>query len=207
LDAAKLSLIWRSVPYHLSRENHKFVFSALRPGARARNYEEALKWLEAAGLVLRCSCVSNPEPPLAARMASNIFKIYCMDTGLLAAMAGVQSSMLVQGDALFTSYTGSLVENYVAQQISALSDQPLVYWKREGNLAEIDFLVQHDQIIPIEVKAGVNPRSQSLRSYRKRYLPQTAYRLSLLNFRREEGLINLPLYAAQRLPGLTAGKK
>jgi len=204
LDAAKLSLIWNSVPHHLSRENHKFIFSALRPGARARNYEEALKWLEAAGLVLRCSCVHNPSHPLAARRLPHIFKIYCMDIGLLAAMAGVQSAMLVQGDAIFTSYSGAFVENYVAQQISALSDQPLAYWKREGNLAEVDFLHENEGIIPIEVKAGINPRSQSLRSYRKRYSPQMAYRLSLLNFCKEAGLVNLPLYAAHRIPGLSA---
>jgi predicted AAA+ superfamily ATPase len=197
LDAAKISLIWQSVPRHLANENHKFVFSALRQGARARNYEESLKWLESAGLILRCSCVHHPKSPLMARTSPSIFKIYACDVGLLGAMAGIEPRMMVQGDALFTAYTGSLVENFVAQHLSA--HKPLAYWKRENNLAEIDFLLERDGIIPVEIKAGINPKSKSMRSYQSSYTPSSAYRLSLLNFRKEETLTNLPLYAVHRL--------
>ena len=199
LDPAKLLLIWNSLPHHLSRENKKFVFSALRPGARARNYEESLRWLEAAGLVLKCSCVRDPATPLQTHMVPNIFKSYCMDTGLLGAMCGISSSMLVQGSELFSSYSGAFVENYVAQQMMSLSNQALAYWHKEGGNAEVDFLLEQGGVIPVEVKAGINPHSQSLRSYRNRYTPKNSYRLSLLNFCVEKGLINLPLYAVSRL--------
>jgi len=105
--------------------------------------------------------------------------------------------MMVQGDALFTAYTGSLVENFVAQHLSVR--KPLAFWKRENNLAEIDFLLERDGIVPVEIKAGKNPKSKSMRSYQSSYDPSSAYRLSLLNFRREEALTNLPLYAVHRL--------
>lgn len=199
LDAAKISLIWKSVPRHLVRENHKFIFSALRPGARARLYEDALQWLEAAGLVLRASCVHHPEPPLTTRTSPSIFKIYAVDVGLLGAMAGTEARMMVQGNALFSAYAGALAENYVAQHLTLLHRQPLAYWRRQNNQAEIDFLIERNGVVPIEVKAGENPKSKSMRSYRDSYAPNRAYRLSLLNFRQENGLVNLPLYAMHRL--------
>ncbi len=199
LDAAKISLIWKSIPRHLARENHKFIFSTVRPGARARTYEEALQWLDAAGLILRCSCAHHPVSPLTAQREPSIFKIYVADTGLLSAMVGIEPSMMVQGNELFTSFSGSLVENYVAQHLAQLQRNPLTYWKRENNMAEIDFLIERNGVIPIEVKAGTNPKSKSLRSYRDSYAPSTSYRLSLLNFRKETGLLNLPLYAIHRL--------
>lgn len=195
LDAAKISLVWQSVPSHLARENHKFVFSTLRQGARARSHEEALQWLEAAGLVLRCSCIHHPEPPLATRISPSIFKVYSVDVGLLGAMTGTKPSMMVQGDALFSAFTGALVENYVAQHLR----RPLAYWKRDNNVAEIDFLVERGGIVPVEVKAGINPKSKSMRSFRESYDPPLAIRLSLLNFRKEDGLLNIPLYAVHRL--------
>ncbi len=199
LDAAKISLIWKSIPRHLARENHKFIFSTVRPGARARTYEDALQWLDAAGLVLRCSCAHHPISPLTAQREPSIFKIYVADTGLLSAMVGIEPSMMVQGNELFTSFSGALVENYVAQHLAQLQQNPLTYWKRENNMAEIDFLIERNGVIPIEVKAGTNPKSKSLRSYRDSYAPSTSYRLSLLNFRKENGLFNLPLYAIHRL--------
>jgi len=141
--------------------------------------------------------VHHPEQPLAVRTSPSIFKIYAFDVGLLGAMAGIEPGMMIQGNALFTAYTGSLVENFVAQHLSEHS--PLAYWKRENNLAEIDFLLERDGIVPVEIKAGINPKSKSMRSYQSSYNPSSAFRLSLLNFRQEDALANLPLYAVHRL--------
>lgn len=199
LDAAKISLLWKSIPSHLARENHKFVFSTVRPGARARTYEDALQWLDAAGLILRCSCAHHPISPLNAQRDLSIFKVYVFDTGLLSAMVGIEPFMMVQGDELFTSFSGALVENYIAQHLAQLQRNPLTYWKRENNMAEIDFLIERKGVIPIEVKAGANPKSKSLRSYRYSYAPSMSYRFSLLNFRKEATLHYLPLYAVHRL--------
>ncbi len=195
-DVPKLSMLWSSIPRHLSRENKRFLFSAVRQGARGRDYENALQWLLDTGLIHRANAVIQVGHPLSAYTERGIFKVYALDVGLLATLSRLDAAALLQGSELFTSFRGALVENYVAQQLVASNGIDLAYWKSEGKKAEVDFLFEtHGQVIPLEVKAGVNPKSKSLTSFDKYYNPAVLVRTNLLNLRREKKLVNLPLYA------------
>lgn len=195
-DIPKLSLLWSSIPRHLSEENKRFLFSAVRKGARGRDYENALRWLNDAGLIHQAHAVEKVGTPLAGYKDSGIFKVYMLDIGLLTAMSRIDSAVLLKGTDLFTSFRGALVENYVAQQLVAARGADLVYWKSEGKKAEVDFLLEiRGRVLPLEVKAGINPRSKSLASFDKYYKPDVLLRTTLLNKRRDGKVINLPLYA------------
>lgn len=198
----KISLIWDSLPRHLSRENKKFVFSALSKSARAREYENALRWLLEAGLVYMAHGVETVEQPLTAFGDRNSFKIYLLDVGLLGCISRLTSDILVHGNDLFTTFHGALVENYAAQQLVSLGQQ-LFYWKRENSAAEVDFLYERkNTVYPLEIKAGINPRSKSLRAYAERYSPRKLLRSTLLNARQDGELLNVPLYAIRSIAGV-----
>lgn len=199
-EIPKLTRIWDSIPKQLARENKKFVFSAIRRSARAREYENALAWLEDAGLVYRATAVGSAKHPLKHYSDSACFKIYALDVGLLGAMSGVPVRLLVQGDRLFNEYEGAFVENYVAQQLMAHFQSPLHYWRSKGGKAEVDFLCERSgRIFPLEAKAGINPRSKSLRSYDLQFSPPVLARTTLLNLRIDGKVLNLPLYAISAL--------
>lgn len=200
-DIPKLSLIWDSLPAHLARENRKFIFSALKKGARAREYENALVWLEDAGLVHRASAVQKSQFPLKHYADRNCFKVYALDVGLLGAMAQTPTTAIVERYRLFEEYKGALAENYVAQElIACLGREELYYWRSVGGKAEIDFLIElEDHIYPLEVKSGVNPRSRSLASYRKQFSADLLLRSNLLNLKRDGQTCNFPLYAVSLL--------
>jgi predicted AAA+ superfamily ATPase len=203
-DIPKLSLIWDSIPKHLARENKKFIFSAVKKGARARSFEGALTWLKDAGLTLLANAVQQAKLPLKHYADHGCFKVYALDVGLLGAMAGTPIELLAGGGRLFNDYEGAFVENYVAQQLAArLNSHRLYYWRSRGGRAELDFLCETGEaIIPLEVKAGINPRSKSLRSYDQQFNPHLLARTTLLNLKRDGKILNLPLYAISQLPAL-----
>jgi predicted AAA+ superfamily ATPase len=204
-DIPKLTRIWDSIPKHLAKENKKFVFSALKKGARGRAYESALTWLEDAGLILRSNAVSAAKHPLQYYADTSCFKIYALDVGLLGAIAGSPVELLVQGERLFNEYEGAFVENYVAQQLVSHFHHPLYYWRSRGGKAELDFLCEFaDRIGPLEVKAGINPKSKSLKSYELQFKPTRLMRTTLLNFKKDGKICNLPLYALSQLARLMA---
>jgi len=197
----KLSMIWDAVPAQLARENKKFVFSALSKSARGREFAVALQWLRDAGLILTVHGVTTVQQPLAGFADHGAFKVYMLDTGLLSTMARIPESLIVHPDQLFTTYHGMLAENYAAQQLAAGMQAPLYYWRSESYGAEIDFLLDKTpSVFPLEVKAGVNPRSKSLRSFDERFHPPKLMRTTLLNFVNQERILNSPLYALHRLP-------
>lgn len=201
-DIPKLSLIWESIPVQLGKENKKFIFSALKKSARAREYENALQWLQDTGLILRVNLVKAGKTPLSAYAEKSIFKIYVLDVGLLGALAKTPPDLLAHGDQLFTEYKGAFVENYVAQQLTAHKEAELYYWKSDG-LAEIDFICEEGHhVFPLEAKAGVNPRSKSLVFYNEKYHPPVLSRATLLNLKHDGNIINYPLYAISLFPGL-----
>lgn len=204
-DIPKLSLLWESLPSQLARENKKFLFALAKEGARAREYENALTWLENAGLIHRCSLVATPRIPLKAHSEGSSFKLYACDVGLLGALARVPPDA-VQGDlSILTEYQGAFVESYVAQHLVAMTGGPLHYWKNVGRDAEVDFLLQDgSRILPIEAKSGMNVGAKSLAFYRTKYNPPLAIRTSLLNLKMDAKLLNIPLYAIQSLPRLLA---
>jgi predicted AAA+ superfamily ATPase len=200
-DIPKLSLVWESLPTQLARENKKFLFSVIKEGARAREYENALTWLTSAGLIHRSTLVTAPKVPLKAYRNASTFKVYACDTGLLGALANVPTDSVQSDLSPLTEYQGAFVENFVAQHLTALTGEALHYWKNLGRSAEVDFLLQHrSSVLPIEVKAGVNLRSKSLAFYASKYLPAVAIRTSLRNLKLDARLLNVPLYAFPSLP-------
>lgn len=204
-EIPKLTLIWESIPKHLAKENKKMVFSAIKKGARGRSYENALTWLEDAGLIHRAFAVETAKQPLKHYSDTACFKVYALDVGLLGALANSPVELLVQGERLFNEYEGAFVENYVTQQLISHFPQSLYYWRSKGGKAEIDFLCEFvDRIFPFEVKAGINPKSKSLKSYDNQFKPDQLMRTNLLNLKKDGKVCNLPLYAISQLNTLLA---
>jgi predicted AAA+ superfamily ATPase len=202
-DIPKLSQIWESIPKHLAKENKKFVFSAVRKGARGRAYESALTWLEDTGLIHRAYAVETAKHPLKYYADTGCFKVYALDVGLLGAIARSPVELLAQGERIFTEYKGAFVENYVAQHLVSDLSHSLYYWRSKGGKAELDFLCEfEDQICPLEVKAGINPKSKSLKSYDLQFKPSRLARTNLLNLKKDDKICNLPLYAVSLLTRL-----
>ena len=202
-DIPKLSIIWDSIPAQLGKENKKFIFSAIGKSARAREYENAIQWLEDAGLIHRVNLVNSARIPLKGYADPGIFKIYYLDVGLLTAMAGIPPSIVTEGERLFNEYKGAFVENYVLQQLISCMEVRAYYWRSEG-IAEVDFLVEYwNKILPLEVKSGINPRSKSMSVYMQKNKPETFYRSSLLNLKKEDRIINIPLYAISLFSQIT----
>lgn len=202
-DIPKLTIIWDSIPKHLAKENKKFVFNAVKKGARAREYENALKWLEDTGLIYKVSAVTLSKHPLKYYADTGCFKVYALDVGLLGAMSDTPVDLIVQGGRLYNEFEGAFVENYVAQQLTFIFNSVLHYWRSKGGKAELDFLISlKGNIYPLEVKAGINPKSRSLKSYDQQFSPERLLRTNLLNLKMDGKTCNIPLYALGILPTL-----
>lgn len=190
----RIMMVWNSIPSQLAKENRKFMYGALREGARAKDFELAIQWLEDAGLILRSYRVSKPDIPLIAYMEMNSFKMFMFDVGLLTAKAGLSARLLLDGSRIFEEFKGALTEQYVAQELHA-AGYPLYYFATERSTGEIDFMLQGDlDCIPIEVKAEQNLRAKSLKAFCDKYQPDMAVRSSMANYKKEDWLINVPLY-------------
>lgn len=200
-DIPKLGMIWDSIPTHLARENKKFIFSAIRKSARAREYESALQWLEDAGLIYKSYQVNKAKHPLKAYMNRSNFKVFVLDVGILGAMANLFPKAFIGNNSLLSEYRGAFVENYVAQQLRSEKQIALYYWASKGKKAELDFLCEYDsQVYPLEVKAGINPKSKSLTSFNHQFNPAVLSRTTLLNLRHDGKICNYPLYAITLFP-------
>jgi predicted AAA+ superfamily ATPase len=195
-DVARITFIWDSLPSQLSRENKKFLFQTIKPGARAREYEDALQWLINAGLCYKIYNSLKPGFPLSGYDDLSAFKIYMNDPGLLRRMSLLDPGIVVIGNRLFSEFKGALTENYTLNSLVREFDGQPRYWK-SNNLAEVDFLLQYqNMIIPIEVKSDENIRSKSLTFYRKSFQPPISIRYSLRNLKLDSGLLNIPLFMA-----------
>ncbi len=196
----KLSMIWNSIPAQLAKENGKFVYGLLRKGAGAREFEDAMAWLQNAGMAYKVFKVNKPSVPLKAHEDKTYFKLYFPDVGLLRKMANLSARSILQEDRLYQEFKGAMAENYCLQELVSALDAVPHYWS-SGNLAEIDFITQFtDKIIPIEVKAAENVRSKSLSVYRKKYSPSLSVKASRRNIGYSNGLLYWPLYLLWRLP-------
>ncbi len=197
-DVAKIGYIWDSIPSQLARENKKFLYQAVKTGARARDYEDALLWLIQAGLVYKVNRSNKPNLPLMAYDDLSAFKIYLLDVGLLRRLAQLDPNVFIEGNRLFVEFKGALTENYILQSLVKQFEVMPRYWASEGK-AEVNFLIQHeDQIIPIEVKSDENIRSKSLTYYHQTYQPPVRVRYSLKNLDWNTGLLNIPLFLADQ---------
>lgn len=193
-DAIRIGHVFDSIPSQLGKENKKFVYQLIRPGARAREYENALIWLRQAGLISEVRLCREPRLPLSAYDDLSAFKIYLSDIGLLRRMAKLPASVFLNKSAAFTEFKGAMAENYVLQSLSVQVDAPLRYWTGLRN-AEVDFIMQHEtDIIPIEVKSGINTRARSLAIYKSTFNPTVCLRYSEKNLILQDGLINIPLF-------------
>jgi len=191
----RIRLVWGSVVSQLAKENKKFIYSALRTGARARDYEQALEWLDDAGMTHMVHNVSTPLMPLAGYEEFGSFKLYAHDVGLMCAMSKLPQQVLLEGSEIFTHFKGALTEQFVAEEMSAYG-MDLNYWAPDDIKAEIEFIVQiGDQIYPIEVKAEKNLQAKSLGSYIRRFNPQKAIRLSMSERNSSKVVEDYPLYA------------
>ncbi len=203
-DVVKILHTWNSIPSQLARENKKFLFQTIKTGARAREYEDAVNWLVNAGLVYKIYRNNKPAFPVSAYDDLNAFKIYLLDVGLLRRFANLDPSIVLNGNSLYTEFKGSLTENYVLQSLLTQTENIPRYWTSE-NTAELDFILPYkNEIIPIEVKSGENIKSKSLAVYRKTYQPRVSIRFSLKNIQFDDGLLNIPLFLADRTIQLLA---
>ena len=156
----RIRMVWNSIPAQLAKENRKFIYGSVREGARAKDFELAIQWLEDAGLIIKNYRVSKPGIPLIAYMELNNFKMFMLDVGLLGARADITAKVLLDGSRIFEEFKGALTEQFVAQQLKA-ADRELYYFSTKNSTGEIDFLIQQDmQCIPIEVKAEENLRKK-----------------------------------------------
>lgn len=191
----RVRALWHSLPQQLAKENKKFVLSDIQKGARFKDYELALQWLQDSGLVYAVRRIKKPNLPLVSYQ-ENIFKLFCLDVGLLAAQSQLEPMVLLEQNRLFTEFKGALTEQYVLQQLQASQPNPVFYWANEKGTAEVDFVLQQGQeIVPIEVKAEENLKAKSLKSYCEQYQPKSALRTSMSDYRQEDWLTNVPLYA------------
>lgn len=196
----KIRMIWNSIPSQLAKENKKFIYGLVREGARAKEYETAIMWLSDCGLVHKVSRVNGAGLPLKAYEDLRAFKLFVVDVGLLGCMTGLSQRTLLEKNGLFVEFKGALTEQYVCQQLKTLEDLGLYYYTNDRGSCEVDFVVDTgDEVIPVEVKAEVNLRAKSLKTYREKFAPRMAVRSSMADFREEDGLVNLPLYAVEML--------
>ena len=196
----RIRMLWNSIPAQLAKENKKFIYGIIKQGARAKDYELAMSWLIDCGLIHKVNRVTKPAIPLKAYEDFSAFKLFLVDVGLLTAMGDLDEKTLLEGSKIFEEFKGALTEQYVLQQLVTQDDVPVYYWSADNAKSEIDFLVQASgQVVPVEVKAEENLQSKSLKVYIQKYTPRTAIRTSMSDFRKEEWMINLPLYAIGEL--------
>lgn len=196
----KIRMLWNSIPSQLARENKKFIYGLVRESGRAREYETAIMWLSDCGLVHKVSRVNAAGIPLKAYEDLKAFKLFIVDVGLLGCMTGLRQRTLLDGDDLFVEFKGALTEQYVCQQLKTIEDLGVYYYTNDRGSCEIDFVVDNgEQIVPIEVKAETNLRAKSLKTYRERFEPELSVRTSMADYKKEDWLLNLPLYAIENI--------
>lgn len=203
-EVMKIMAVWESVPNQLAKENKKFIFSAIRKSARAREFETSIQWLRSAGLIIKANLISTPKLPLDAYSDKQAFKIFLFDVGLLGAMSKLDPRMILEKEQLFQEFKGALTENFVAVELHDQHFDELYYWTSEG-IAEVDFVISKEQhIFPLEVKAGFSKKKKSLLVYDEKFSKDenasVLSRASLRNFAYDGRVINYPLYAVELFP-------
>lgn len=196
----RIRMLWNSIAAQLAKENKKFIYGLIKEGARAKEFELALLWLTDCGLVHKVHRVSAPNLPLKAYEDLKAFKLFLVDIGLLSCMVGLQQKVLLDGNELFKEFKGALTEQYVLQQLKTIKGLNVYYWTAERGLAEVDFIIDNgSNVIPIEVKAEQNLKAKSLKVYQEKYQPKIAVRTSMADYKKEERLLNLPLWAISKI--------
>lgn len=201
-DFPKILAIWQSIPEQLAKDNSKFIFGHVRKGWRAKDLEDALVWLEGAGLVYKVCRIEKPFIPMSAYADPTVFKLYLCDVGLLRKLSKLPYEVILESSTLYTEFKGAMTENFVLCELLKSSENTPYYWT-SGNSAEVDFVIQcGTQIVPIEVKSERNVKAKSLAEYRKKYEPVYAVKTSMRSETNGIGVLNIPLYLIGRLHAL-----
>ena len=196
----KIRMVWNSIPSQLAKENKKFIYGLVREGGRAKEYETAIMWLCDCGLIHKVSRVNAAGLPLKAYEDLKAFKMFLVDVGLLGCMTGLRQRTLLDGNELFTEFKGALTEQYVCQQLKTIQDLDIYYYTNDRRSCEVDFVVDTgEEIVPLEVKAEVNLKAKSLKNYHEKYNPPISIRTSMADYKKEDWIVNLPLYAIEEL--------
>lgn len=196
----RIRMLWNSIPAQLTKENKKFIYGLIKEGARAKEYELAMLWLADCGLVHKVHRITSPSLPLKAYEDLKAFKLFLVDIGLLSCMVGLRQDVLLDRNELFKEFKGALTEQYVLQQLKTLKGIIAYYWTAERGTAEIDFVIDTgSDVIPIEVKAEVNLQAKSLKVYREKFQPKLSIRFSMADYKKEDWLLNLPLWALESI--------
>lgn len=194
-EVQKITLVWKSIPEHLSKENKKFIFGALKKGARAKEYENAIQWLVNAGLAYKVTRVKKAGMPLNFYQENEVFKLFMHDFGLFGALSNTPPELILIGSKAFEEYKGAFTEQFVFQQLKTVADIDIHYFSNNDSTLKIDFLIQFGaKIIPVEVKAEENLQSKSLKSFLAKYPESRGLRFSMSDYREEERFTNVPLY-------------
>ena len=196
----KIRMVWNSIPSQLAKENKKFIYGLVREGGRAKEYETAIMWLCDCGLIHKVSRVNAAGLPVKAYEDLKAFKMFLVDVGLLGCMTGLRQRTLLDGNELFTEFKGALTEQYVCQQLKTIQDLDIYYYTNDRGSCEVDFVVDTgEEIVPLEVKAEVNLKAKSLKNYHEKYNPPISIRTSMADYKKEDWIVNLPLYAIEEL--------
>lgn len=194
--ATKIKYIWESIPSQLAKENRKFVYGVIRDGARAREYEDAINWLQDTGLIRKVYRVKRGDKlPLKAYEDLKAFKIYLLDVGLLRVMCELSYETIINGNEIYNEFKGLLTEQFVLQELAAFDKIKSIYYWTNESLSEVDFVFNYKNlIIPVEAKSGINVRARSLKNFMQEYNTELALRFSLLNLVENDKILNIPLY-------------
>lgn len=191
----RIKMVWRSIPSQLFKDNKKFIYGALRQGARAKDFEIAIEWLVDSGLLYKVSRCTKPALPLDIYEDFSVFKLYLLDIGLLGAMVNVDPAQILINNQIFSEYKGGMTEEYVLQEMKSRNISPIYYHKTDDSRLVLDFVIQYNgKLLPIEVKAEGNVRANSLMSLLKANPDLQAVRLSMLPYKQQEQLFCVPLY-------------
>ena len=196
----RIRMLWNSIPAQLAKENKKFIYGLVKEGARAKEYELAMLWLTDCGLIHKVQRITAPNLPLKAYEDLKAFKLFLVDIGLLSCMTGLRQQTLLDGNDLFREFKEALTEQYVLQQLKTLKDIQTYYWSAERGMAEVDFIIDNgNNVIPLEVKAEANLQAKSLKVYREKFRPKLSIRASMADYKKEDELLNLPLWAIETI--------
>ena len=196
----KVRMLWNSVPTQLAKDNKKFIYNAIKKGARAKEFETALTWLKDAGLIYQVYKITKPGLPIGAYEDLDSFKLFVLDVGLLGALVNLDAKTILDRYEIFQEFKGAMAEQYVLQQFKTIKDLPVYYWTNETSRSEVDFVIQIDsKVVPVEVKAATNLKARSLKIYMEQFKPELALRTSLADYKKTDNLVDLPLYTIEKI--------
>ncbi|MCI8896041.1 MAG: ATP-binding protein [Lachnospiraceae bacterium] len=199
-ELPRIRMVWNAIPMQLAKENKKFFFGKIKEGARAKDFEIAIEWLQDCGLIKKVNNISKPAVPLKAYVEFSAFKLYLVDVGLLGALSELDAMSILDGSSIFVEFKGALTEQYVLQELIANTEYTPYYYSETKSEGEIDFMIQKGkQIVPIEVKAEENLRAKSLKVYCEKYRPELAVRTSMSDYREQDWMTNIPLWMIARV--------